>query len=350
MAIGEVMCLWLAGEQKKRLDMATTPMTSTGAGRRVSGRRVASFLGENGFIVIFILWMLFLAFNTRNFATSQNLFTVLRQASIIGIVAIGAHFIILLGDIDLSLASNLTLSGVVMAALMVQQNVEPLVAVLVALVLGGLIGLTNGLIITRLKINAIIATLGMLSILEGLAFTITQGRTIAGDAIEAIEFLSVGTIFNIIPVPVAIMFVFYLIAFIVLRRTTYGAHVFAVGNNDRAAWLSGVNVNRVKLMTYVMAGTLAAFGGVMQVARQGTATGGLGADFLFPILTAVVLGGASLTGGRGKIFNTLIAAIFLTSITNGMILLGIGIYTQRIVSGAILIVALSLDRLRTLRS
>ncbi|HLU08622.1 MAG TPA: ABC transporter permease [Oceanobacillus sp.] len=329
--------------------METTPVIERSEERRARARRVIGFLGENGFIVIFILWALFLALNTRNFATTQNLFTVLRQASIIGIVAIGAHFIILLGDMDLSLASNLSLSGVVTAALMINQGVEPLWAALIGLGVGALIGLINGLVITRLKINAIITTLGMLSILEGLAFTITQGRTIAGDPIDAIEFLSVGTIFNVIPVPVVIMFAFYIVAAIVLQRTTYGAHVFAVGNNDKAAWLSGVNVNRVKLITYVLAGTLAAFGGIMQVARQGTATGGLGADFLFPILTAVVLGGASLTGGRGKIVNTLIAAIFLTSITNGMILLGIGIYTQRIVSGAILIVALSLDRLRALR-
>jgi ribose transport system permease protein len=135
----------------------------------------------------------------------------------------------------------------------------------------------------------------------------------------------------------------------VLRRTVYGNYVFAAGNNAKAAWLSGVNVNRVKVATYVLAGMLAAFGGVMQIARQGTATAGMGSDFLFPILTAVVLGGASLTGGRGKIFNTLIAAIFLTTITNGMVLLNISIYTQRVISGLILIVALSLDRLRTLR-
>lgn len=312
-------------------------------------RRVVSFLGENGFIVIFVLWAIYLSLNTRNFATANNLFTVLRQASIIGIVAIGAHYVILLGDIDLSLASNLTLSGVVMAALMVNQGIAPLGALLITLALGAGIGVINGFIITRLKINAIITTLGVLGILEGVAFIITQGRTISGSEIDAIKFLSTGTLSSIIPVPVILLFIFYGVAFIVLRRTTYGAHVFAVGNNNKAAWLSGVNVNLVKLMTYVLAGTLAAFGGVMQVARQGTATGAMGSDFLFPILTAVVLGGASLTGGRGKIFNTLIAAIFLTSITNGMILLGVDIYTQRVISGAILIVALSLDRLRMMR-
>ncbi|MBC7814661.1 MAG: ABC transporter permease [Burkholderiales bacterium] len=329
--------------------MATTPVVSRPTERSSTPRRVISFLGENGFIVIFILWALYLALNTQNFATTNNLFTVLRQASIIGIVAIGAHFIILLGDIDLSLAANLTLSGVVMAALMVNQSIAPLGAALIALGLGAAVGLINGFIITRLKINAIITTLGMMGILEGAAFIITKGRTISGDPIDAIKFLSTGTVFNVIPFPVVLLFILYVLAFIVLRRTTYGAHVFAVGNNDKAAWLSGVNVDLVKVMTYVLAGTLAAFGGIMQVARQGTATGAMGADFLFPILTGVVLGGASLTGGRGKIFNTLIAAIFLTSITNGMILLGVDIYTQRVISGAILIVALSLDRLRVMR-
>lgn len=331
---------------------ATEATSSTQANRTFTMRRAAGFLGEQGFIVIFILWALYLTLNTQRFATADNAFTILRQAAVIGIVAIGAHFIILMGDLDLSLASNLALTGVVMASLMIKQDVHPLFASMVALGLGALIGLMNGLIITRLKINAIIATLGMLSILEGTAFIVAQGKTIAGspldNPIRSIQFLSRGEILDFLPVPVIILFLGYAIAFVVLRRTTYGARVFAVGNNARAAWLSGINVERVRILTFTLAGILAGFGGVMQVARQGTATAGMGADFLFPILTAVVLGGASLTGGRGKVINTLIAAIFLTTITNGMVLLGTSIYAQQIISGAILIVALSLDRLRTL--
>jgi ribose transport system permease protein len=237
---------------------------------------------------------------------------------------------------------------------MVSYGYTPVVAGLAALAIGAAIGAVNGLIITKLKINSIIVTLGTSSILSGIAFTITKGKTIFGergnDPIDKIEFLSRDRVFgDVVPVPVIILFICYIIAFIVLRRTAYGARVFAVGNNDRAAWLAGINVDLIKVATFVLSGALAGFAGIMQVARQGTATAGMGADFLFPILTAVVLGGASLTGGRGKVFNTLIAAIFLTSITNGMILLGIGIYTQNIVSGVILVVALSLDRLRTLQ-
>jgi ribose transport system permease protein len=312
--------------------------------------RILDILGEQGFIVIFILWAIFLTFSTDSFATPNNIFTVLRQATIVGILAIGEHLIVLLGTMDVSLASILTLTGVAMAAALVNFGLPPVAAALLALAIGAVAGLINGLIITRLRINPIITTLGMMSILEGLAFIYTQGKTIFGDSIDAIEFLSRGRVFDVVPVPVIVLFALYALAYFLLRRTVFGAQIFAVGNNEKATWLAGINTDNVKLAAFVLAGVLAGVGGIMQVARQGTATGGMGADFLFPVLTAVVLGGASLSGGRGKILNTLIAAIFLTTITNGMILLGVSIYAQRIISGAILVTALSLDRLRTVRT
>jgi len=317
-------------------------------------RRIMHSLAEYGFVVMFFLWAVYLTLATDNFATTDNIFTILRQAAIIGITAIGAHFVILMGDMDLSAAAVISLSGVVMGEAMVNQGFAPIPAALAALVVGALVGLANGLIVTQLRINAIITTLGTSSILSGIAFTITQGKTIYGergnDPIDKIEFLSRNRVLgDWVPVPVIILFACYIIAFIVLRYTAYGARVYAVGNNERAAWLSGIKVDRIRIATFVVAGALAGFAGIMQVARQGTATAGMGADFLFPILTAVVLGGASLRGGRGKVFSTLVAAIFLTSINNGMVLLGIDIYTQNIVSGVILVVALSMDRLRTLR-
>jgi ribose transport system permease protein len=312
--------------------------------------KLANFLGDQGFIIIFILWAVFLTFTTDSFATSNNLFTVLRQASIIGILAIGEHMIVLLGTMDVSLAAILSLTGVSMAAALVHFSVHPILAAIIVLAMGGLIGLINGLVITRLKINPIITTMGMMSIMEGLAFIYTQGKTIFGDEIDAVEFLSRGRIMEFLPVPVIVLFALYILAYFFLRRTVFGAHIFAAGNNEHATWLAGIDVNNVKLATFTLSGVLGAVGGIMQVARQGTATGGMGTDFLFPVLTAVVLGGASLSGGKGKIFNTLIAAIFLTTITNGMILLGVSIYAQRIVSGAILVGALSLDQLRTVKT
>ncbi|MBN1265590.1 MAG: ABC transporter permease [Anaerolineales bacterium] len=328
--------------------MADSKILTTGNKRDLK-HRTLDFLGEQGFIVIFVLWAIFLTFTTDSFATPKNIFTVLRQATIIGILAIGEHMIVLLGTMDVSLASILTLTGVAMAAAMVNFGLPPITAAILVLGIGALAGLINGLIVTKLKINPIITTMGMMSILEGLAFVYTQGKTIFGESIDTIKFLSQGKLINIIPVPVIVLFVLYGYAFFLLRKTVFGARIFAVGSNERATWLAGIDTDRVKLAAFVLAGVLAATGGIMQVARQGTATGGMGSDFLFPVLTAVVLGGASLSGGRGKVFNTLIAAIFLTTITNGMILLGISIYAQRIISGLILVTALSLDRLRTVR-
>ena len=309
-------------------------------------RRFLERAGENGFIVIFVLWCIYLSLVTDAFLTPRNIFTVLRQTSIVSIVAIGEMLVMLMGTMDISLAAVLGFSGVFTAGLMIQFNIPPLAAGLIGIVLGGTIGLINGVLVSRIKINAVIATLGMMGILDGIAFIYAQGQTIYGDQMENIAFLSRGYI-GPIPIPVILMFVFYVVFYFILNRTVYGAHLYAMGNNERASWLSGIPTDRLKILTFGLAGLLAGFGGVMQISRQGSATGGMGNEFLFPILTTVILGGVSLSGGKGRILNVLIASIFLVTITNGMILLGVSIYAQRIISGAILIVALSLDQLQT---
>jgi ribose transport system permease protein len=318
-------------------------------------RRLIDFIGENGFIIIFVLWCVYLSLTTQTFLTVNNLTLVLRQSAIIGIVAIGETMVILLGGIDISLASVLGISAVGLVWTMVNGIRLPgsetpiflaaFPAAIVGILIGGLIGLANGLLVTRVKINAVIATLGMMSIIDGIGLTLTGGKTLYGDALDQIDFLASGFI-GPVPVLVVLMFVFYAVFWFILNRTTFGAHIYAAGSNERASYLSGVNVDRVKLWTFIIAGLLAGFGGLLAASRQGSARAGMGTDLLFPILTAVVLGGVSLSGGRGRILNTLIAAIFLATITNGLIQLGASTDAQRIVSGAILIVALSLDRLR----
>jgi len=325
--------------------MSTVSRVDVSSPRRWDRRRVLDLVGENGFIVIFILWCVYLSLATDAFLTSRNIFTVLRQASIVSIVAIGEMLIMLMGAMDISLAAVLGFSGVITAGLMTQNGVPPLIACAIGVALGGLVGLLNGVLVTKVKINAIIATLGMLNILNGVAFIYAQGQTIYGEEMESIAFLARGYV-GPVPVPVILMFAFYAVFYFVLNRTVFGAHIYAMGNNEKASWLAGIRVDRVKILAFVLAGLLAGFSGVMQISRQGSATGGMGDEFLFPILTAVILGGISLSGGKGRIQNTLIASIFLVTITNGMVLLGTSIYAQRIVSGVILIIALSLDRLR----
>jgi ribose transport system permease protein len=314
--------------------------------RRV--KRAISVIGENGFIVIFILWCVFLSLATDAFLTPLNLFTVLRQTAIVSIVAIGEMLVMLIGGMDVSLAAILGFTGVFATGLMTRNGIPPAMAILIAIGMGGLVGLANGILVTKVRINAVIATLGMMYVLNGIAYTYTRGQTLYGDQMSSIGFLSRSS-FGPVPLPVILMFLFYIVFYIILNRSIFGARLYAVGNNDKASWLAGIRVDRLKIIVFILAGLLAGVGGVMQASRQGSATAGMGDEFLFPILTAVILGGISLSGGKGKIQNTLIAAIFLVTLTNGMILLGITIYVQRIISGVILIIALSLDRLRTIR-
>jgi ribose transport system permease protein len=302
-------------------------------------------IGENGFIIIFILWCVYLTLTTESFLTSQNIFTILRQSAIISIVAIGEMIIMLMGGLDVSVASILGLSGVITAGLMVNNQVPPLIAAVIGIAMGGIVGLINGFLVTKLKINPVIATLGMMNVLNGISFIYTGGTTIYGQQLEKVAFLSRGYV-GPFPIPVIIMLVFYGFFFFILNHTVFGARIYAIGNNEKASWLSGIAVDKMKTLAFVLSGLLAGFGGVMQVSRQGSATAGMGDEFLFPIITAVVLGGVSLSGGKGKIQNVLIAAIFLVTITNGLVLLGTSIYLQRVVSGLILILALSLDRFR----
>lgn len=307
---------------------------------RLSGR-----FTQNGLLLILLVSVAYLAIATDGFFTRTNILLVLRQSSTIGVVAIGATLVILLGEIDLSLGSILTISGVVSAQLLISAGVPVLVAAVLGIGLGAVCGLVNGLNVTKLRINSFMATLGMMSVLEGLAFIRTGGQTVFGDRLGSLAFLANGYVAGV-PFPVILLFLFYLAAWVLLTRTGYGARIYAVGNNPRASYLAGIRVDALKVGTFALAGALAGFGGLMQVSRLNAASGGLGADLLFPVITAVVLGGVSLTGGRGRIQDVLIASIFLATITNGLILLGVSGYAQEVVSGAILIVALALDRWR----
>jgi ribose transport system permease protein len=312
---------------------------------KISRQKIVEIIGENGFIFIFIFWVILLSLTTSTFLKPTNIFTVLRQAAIVSLVAIGEMLIMLLGGMDVSLAAVLGFSGIVAVSLMVNYNLPPVLAGLASLLVGGLIGFINGFLVTIVRINAVIATLGMMNVLNGMALAYTQGKTIVGPQLDQIAFLSRGYI-GPFPFPVILMFVFYIVFYIILNKTVFGAQIYAIGNNDKASWLAGIKVDRMKILAFTVAGLLSGFSGLLQASRQGSATSSMGNEFLFPILTAVILGGISLSGGKGRIQNTLIASIFLMTITNGMVLLGISLYIQGIISGLILIIALSLDRLR----
>jgi len=313
--------------------------------RTADRARVIDFLAEYGFVVFFVVWVAFLAITTNTFLTERNLLLLLRQASIYGIPAIGATFVILLGELDISFGSVIGLAGVAGAEVLVAGGGAEL-AIAAAVGVGLIVGAINGFLVTALRIPSVVATLGMLSLVLGVAIVYTGGGAIHGPALDPIDWLAQGYV-GPIPVPVVILFVGYSIGWFILNRTRFGTHVYLTGDNREAAYRAGIAVDRVRVAVFIIAGALAGLGGLILVSRVSQAQATFGADALFPVLTAVILGGAGLQGGRGRIENTLIASIFLASLLNGIILLGVDAQYQRIVLGAILIAAVSLDRFRS---
>jgi ribose transport system permease protein len=306
--------------------------------------RLLDFLAEYGFIVFFFIWAVYLSIATEQFLTPSNLLIVLRQASIFGIPAIGATFVMIIGEIDISFGSLLGLSGAIGAGMIVH-GASPVTGFVVALAVGAVVGLINGVLVTVVRIPSVVATLGMLTALLGLGLWYTSGQSYFGPQLEPIIFLAEGY-WGPLPVPVILLFIAYLLGHLLLSRTVFGRWVYLAGDNQEAAFRTGIPVRRIKIAVFVLSGFLTGIGGMILVGRVGQASASLGSEALFPVLTAVILGGVGLTGGRGNLWNTLIASVFLASIVNGLILIGADPNVQQIAQGGILIAALSLDRLR----
>ncbi|HEX7264713.1 MAG TPA: ABC transporter permease, partial [Candidatus Dormibacteraeota bacterium] len=312
--------------------------------RRESGAirraRALDFLAEYGFIVFFVIWAIYLSIATVQFLTPDNLLIVLRQASIFGVPAIGATFVMIVAEIDISFGSLLGLSGAIGGSMIVA-GASPAAGFVVAILVGGLVGLINGLLVTVIRIPSVVATLGMLTVLLGVGLWYTHGQSYFGPQLEPIIFLAEGYV-GFLPVPVIILFIAYGLGYLLLSRTVFGRWIYLVGDNQEAAFRTGIPVRRIKIAVFVLAGLLTGVGSMILVGRVAQANASLGTEALFPVLTAVILGGVSLQGGRGNLWNTLIASVFLASIVNGLILIGADPSVQQIAQGGILIAALSL--------
>lgn len=321
------------------------PTADAQAPRRPRRAALLEQLAEQGFIVFFAVWVLLLWLATDTFMTSANLLILLRQASIYAIVGIGATMIVLLGELDISFGAVLGLAGSVGARL-VADGAHPALGLLAASGIGLGLGAGNGVLVTKARIPSVVATLGTMGILTGVGLLYTHGTSIVGPGSERLYPLAQGRVAGV-PAPVLTMFALYALAWVWLARMRFGSHLYAAGDNAEAAVRAGIPVERIKLVAFAVAGALAGFAGMLEASRLGLAQATMGQDFLFPVLTAVILGGVSLTGGRGRVLNTMIASVFLASLTNGLILLGVESTVQQVVQGGVLILAVSLDRLRS---
>jgi ribose transport system permease protein len=282
-----------------------------------------------------VLWAL-----TPHFLTIPNLVNVAQQTSINAVVAVGMTFVILSGGIDLSVGSIVALSGVALGAAL--QNVQPVpVALLFALAVGVSCGLVNGALISWGNLPPFIVTLGMMSIARGMALVFTEGRPISGFS-EGFRALATGHA-GFVPAPVAIMIVVYLVAHLVLTRTTFGRYVYAIGGNEEATRLSGVRVHLHKTLVYGVAGLMSAVAAIILTARLNSAQPIAGMMYELDAIAATVIGGTSLMGGQGTLVGTLIGALIMGVLRNGLNLLGVSSFLQQIVIGAVIVGAVLVD-------
>ncbi|HZN34173.1 MAG TPA: ABC transporter permease [Pirellulaceae bacterium] len=289
-----------------------------------------------------------------NFLKTANLVNVVNQVSDIAIVAIGMTMVIIAGGIDLSVGSLIALAAIIMTKLIRDYcgGVEAGAAAVVlcaaaAIAASGAIGGCTGLLVTRARIPPFIVTLGVMSIASGAASIVSRGETI-DQVPRAIGWLGRGADLGV-PNTTVLMLLLYVIADVVMKRTTFGRYLYAVGGNRQAAWLSGVPVDRVVTLSYVISAALAALAGVMQVSLFHSGKPTFGKGYELQVIAAVVVGGTSLAGGEGKMFGTLLGALIIAVVQNGMNLLGLGGEWQPVVLGAVILAAALIDRLKRRR-
>jgi ribose transport system permease protein len=279
---------------------------------------------------------------TPHFLTVSNLLNVMEQTSINAVIAVGMTFVILSGGIDLSVGSLVALAGVVMASAL-QAGAPIPVAVLAGLATGALGGLVNGSLVTLGRLPPFIATLGMMSVARGAALLFTDGRPVSGFSPE-FRTLATGRLL-VVPVPVLVTLGAYVVAHLVLTRTRFGRYVYAIGGNEEAARLSGVPVRFHKTMVYGLSGLVSALAAAILTARLNSAQPIAGMMYELDAIAATVIGGTSLLGGQGRVSGTLIGALIMGVLRNGLNLLGISSFLQQVVIGLVIVGAVLLDSL-----
>lgn len=296
-------------------------------------------------IVALIFIVVLLSILSPHFLTLSNLINVLRQVSIIAIVSVGMTYAVITGGIDLSVGSVVALSGVVTVMLLKNYNVNIWLSIIAGLTVGILSGAAvGGMISSKVKMPPFIAGLAMMSVVRGIALIITNGRPIY-DLPKQFGFIGGGVLFGI-PLPVIIMFVVFIIAFINLKYTKLGISFFAVGGNEEAARVAGINVRRIKLLAYIISGLTSAIAGIILASRVMVGESIAGFYYELDAIAAVVIGGVRMNGGEGNIWGTLIGALIMGFLKNGLNLLNVSTYWQQVAIGVIIAGTISFNLLR----
>jgi ribose transport system permease protein len=306
--------------------------------------KVLDIYKKYGIYFIFLLVFLIFSLLAKNFLSIDNLLNILRQVSMIGIVVVGITFVMIGGGADLSVGGQMAVGGIITAILMVKFGVAILPACLVCLLVCTFLGFLNGFITVKLNMFSLVVTLGMMLILQGLAYVITGGYSVFGFP-EAFKFLGQGYIW-VIPVPVIIFIVVVAIAWFILENTYLGRQVYAMGSNPEAARLAGINLDKMTMLVFTLCGLVTGISSLIMLSRINSGQPSAGASYPFDCMTAAVLGGISFGGGEGKLLGAVMGVLIIGVLNNGMILMGVDAYWQGVIKGIVLIAAVGIDTIQ----
>ena len=314
----------------------------------IDKKKSSDIIRDSAVFIVLIMMSIMFSIISPSFHTFSNLITILRQMSMLGIIAAGMMIVLISGGIDLSVSSTLSIVGVITSISVVNWGFPSYLGIIFGLLFGTMIGVINGLIITKTGTPAMIATLAMQILIRGFSFIICGGISIYGLP-ESYRFFGQGYIGKI-PVPVIIMLVILVIIGFVLNKTYHGRYFFAVGSNKEAARLSGLNINKIQILSYTICGFLSSLAGIIMMSRVNSGQPKAGDGFEMDVLTACVVGGVSINGGEGKISNVLIGVLIIGVLSNGLIIAGVSEYWQQVAKGAVLLFAVSFDSFQRLKA
>jgi ribose/xylose/arabinose/galactoside ABC-type transport system permease subunit len=292
-------------------------------------------------MMILIALVIFFSIISPNFMTGKNAVIIIRQVSFAAISAVGMMFVMIGGAIDLSIGSQIVLTNIVLSILMVDYQISPALAIPLILILGTTLGAINGFLAIKLKVHPLIITLGTASIFKGIGYIVAQSRNIMGFP-DSFRWFGQGYI-GPVPVPVVIMIIVALIGSFILTKTYFGRYVFALGGNEEAARLAGVNVNRMKVILFALCGFISGITSILLLSRVFAGQTATGQGLEFDCLTAALLGGVSFKGGEGTVFGLLTGILIIGVLNNAMQLASFPDFSQNVVKGAVLLIAVGFD-------
>lgn len=316
-------------------------------------KTITHFSIRYGFLIIMVLLFIFFSITRPVFISASNLFSILLGITIYAILALGETFPLIVNGMDLSIGAVASLSVMVSSYCMVILELKGHYAIIICLFMGATIGLINGLLIVKLKIPDLLTTLGMMFLVQGLqlipsagrsignGMTLPNGETARGVFDEGFKFLGQGRLFDTIPVPVAFMFIIAIIVFVVLSLTRYGRIFYAIGGNSEAARLVGVNIYKYRILSYIISGFVASFAGIVLAARVGRGDVSSGGTLLMDAIASALIGYAVLGAQKPNPFGTIVGAIFIGMLINGLTMLNVPYYTQDFIKGCVLVIALA---------